>query len=220
MSLDALCRPLSTALLVLGIGFGSATMCAAEPFSPAHVLRIPFVFNGNPWADSDPPVDLATLDTFEFNVGILQVESIESFTVSLFEGSHLLGSYTAPYTDLPIGRFRALTSPYMLGNPTVVDFTAFRNGTFDGRVEFRIEGGRGDVFPHSDDLAFGRALGPDLFQSYPDGRANASYLSGTAFEVDVAPVPEPASMLLFGTGVAVVSRRVWTRRRKGASQNG
>jgi hypothetical protein len=220
MSLKVLRGPFLTTLLVLGIRFGSAITCAAEPFSPAHVLRIPFVFNGNPWAGADPPVDLATLDTFEFNVGILQVEPIESFTVSLFDGSRLLGSYTAAYADLPIGRFRAPTSPYRFGSPTIVDFTGFLEGTFDGRVEFRIQGGRGDVFPHSDDLAFGRALGPDLFQSYPDGRANASYISGTAFEVEVAPVPEPASMLLFGTGAALVARRVWTRRRKGSSQNG
>jgi hypothetical protein len=212
MSLKGLSHPFSTALLVLVIGFSWTRTCAAEPFSPAHVLRIPFAFNGNPWAGSDPPVDLSTFDTFEFNVGILQVEPIDSFTVSLFEGPRLLGSYTAAYTDMPVARFRSLTSPYRFGDPTVVDFTAFQNGTFDGRVEFKIQGGRGEVFPHSDDLAFGRALGADLFQSYPDGRANASYLSGTAFEVDLAPVPEPASMVLFATGAALASCRAWVRR--------
>lgn len=71
--------------------WGLVATCAAEPFSPAHVLRIPFAFNGNPWAGTEPPVDLATFDTFEFNVGSVQVEPIESFTVSLFEGSRLLG---------------------------------------------------------------------------------------------------------------------------------
>lgn len=205
---------LAIAVLGLAVAFGPASTCTAEPFSPAHVLRIPFAFNGNPWVGSDPPVDLEAFDTFEFNVGIVQIEPIDSFTVSLFQGSRLLGNYTAEYTDLPTGRFRAVDSPYRFGNPTVVDFTAFRAGTFDGRVEFRIHGGQGDVFPHSDDLAFGKALGPKLFQSYPDGRANASYLSGTAFEVDLAPVPEPTSMALFATGAALVARRAFARRRR------
>ena len=211
-------------LPILGFAFAiSALLLAfdngvsAEPFSPNHVIRASFVLSPSPWQGAA----IDEFDTIEFSVGLDPFEPIQTFTTKLYDGDELLGTYTG--TDpgpvhagtnsrILTGRFVAPGSLYSAGNPTIVDFTSIRNATIRGLLEFTIQGGRGEWFGMSDDLVFGRALGPANLPSW--GVSPHPY---QILEQTPAPVPEPATLTLLGVGLAATGWRARRRRRARAT---
>jgi hypothetical protein len=155
---------------------------AAEPIDPHNIplltpqdaLRVGFRFEPNPWEGVFPPVQTEDFDVFEFSIGVNEIAPIGSFTASLFDRGQLLGTYTSGFpmdpsiTPFPpalvaLARFRSSTSLYRVGDPTVVDFSSIHDATFDGYIEFTIATGLARLNGVSDDVAFGRALGPALY---------------------------------------------------------
>ena len=192
-------------LLLLGV----AAPVAAEPFAAGDLLRLGFNLHG-----FGPPPDIGAFDVFELALGFRRGEPIESFTTRIFDRGKLLGSFTGadpgPGTGIIVSRFKSPTSIYTLDNPTVIDMSSFNDGTFDGSLEFTIRRGRGEVLRVSDELGVGFASRAD--------QAITFGFSATSFEIThgVAPVPEPASVLLLASGAAFIGR-CCVRRRQSAS---
>jgi hypothetical protein len=176
----------------------------AEPFRAGDVLRATFDLSGYV-----PPPALDVVDVFEFSVGIDRIGPIGSYTTRLFDRGRLLGTYVGadpgPGPHAVFSPFKKATSIYTERNPTVIDFSSFNDGSFDGSVEFTIERGRlPDLFRVSDDLTVGRTVSPSI--------VFASSIGATSFAI--SPVPEPASLFLLMAGAAGLTVRRNARRRR------
>jgi MYXO-CTERM domain-containing protein len=172
----------------------------AETIAAGDVLRITF--------DTDFPIpghiDFGNLDYFEFAIFLQPTAPIGSFTTRLFDGNDLLGTYTSPFANGAISsvvsRFISPTSIYT-GPSSIVDFTAFNNGTIDGRLEFTISSGSGTLIRTSDELSVGRAISPEV-------GSTGNLLTGSFTVIPGAnpsPVPEPATMLLGASGLVALA---------------
>jgi len=179
----------------------------AETITAGDVLRLTFDMS----FPGAPPDHFAfgSLDYFQFDIFVTPLEPIGSFTTQLFNGDQLLGTYTSPFATLAMTRFISPTSIYV-GPATIVDFTAFNNGTIDGRLEFTISSGSGTLIRTSDELSIGRAIAPLVGST-----ANMLTSSFTVVPAQApAPLPEPATIFLTGSGLATIAA-VRRRRRAG-----
>src|SRR4051794_22294715 len=105
----------------------------AETIHAGDVLRVTF--------DMNFPVpghfEFGRLDYFEFVVGLGPLAPIGSFTARLFDRDRLLGTYTSAFDPSAVSPFISTASIYV-GPATIVDFSAFNDGTIDGRIDFTI----------------------------------------------------------------------------------
>ena len=169
----------------------------AEPIQAGDILQVTFDMN----FPGAPPghFDFGNLDYFEFAIFLTTSEPIGSFTTRLFDGDQLLGTYTSEFATSAISRFISPTSIYA-GPAAVVDFTAFNDGTIDGRLEFSISSGSGTLIRTSDELSIGRAITPQIGST-----ANMLTRSFTVVPAGSEPppaVPEPATIVLTLSGLA------------------
>ena len=194
-------RWLGSWLLVCVIG--SPARAAAEPFRPGDVVRVTF--------DVHDSTFHFPFDAFEFALGLVQIESIGSYTTRLFDRGQLLGTYTGPgpgfQAGIIVSTFKESTSILTRGNPTVVDLSSFHDRTFDGALEFTIQSGRADIQRTSDELTLGIGVSPSVLFSFA--------IPETSFEIshEVAPVPEPGSLLLLASAAVGCAARGLRRRR-------
>lgn len=211
---------LTSTLLLAALSFMPAAPADAEPvtaestglvfwpaFRAGDVLRVSFDMRAY-----DPPPAMETLDVLAFSTFMIPIQPIGSFTARVIDRGRVLGSYTAAFDPSlgPRSYFKASTSPFAVGDPTIIDFSSFNDGTFDGAVEFTIDSGEGNGGRLSEGLVLGRTVDPFTFINtgsvYPDQNSHWEVLPASN------PVPEPASLVLLGTGLAGVAARTYARR--------
>jgi len=132
-----------------------------------------------------------------------------SFTASLFDGTSLLGTQSRGFS-LPVPldgqilffTWKSADSPFIEGNPPVIDISTILNGTLDGRMDLMVSGGSVDwrflqLFAVS-------CAGPS--GCITTGSSNITSISTT-------PVPEPSTLSLLAAGLLVGG--IFRRRFKG-----
>jgi hypothetical protein len=117
----------------------------ADVMTPGTPLRVTFKV-ANPVQPSPPDTLVLVLDQYFIPT------PIGSYTSNLFNGATLLGTYTSTALGAATGQhgaspfafWKSATSIFTVGNPTVVDFTSFVDGSIDGVIEFTIATGEID----------------------------------------------------------------------------
>lgn len=198
-----------TCTAVCAIVLGSAA-CAApahgDTLTATQILRVEFVM-------PDTPFPFGTPDTLIFGVDVTRLEPFGSLSVSVFDGRHLLGTYSTSVNGETSegglrleGWFLSPTSTYRVpvpfAPPALIDFASIAERTIEGRLELAIASGAVDIRPETVGFILGR--------STPSGSAHGTPFTNPVVTSTVvtAPVPEPATLCLVLSGaVAVLPRR-------------
>src|SRR5690349_5252329 len=157
-SFDTVWKPVLLKLLVLIFVLGAAVPARADQifwpgFKAGDVLRVAFDMRAY-----DPPPSMDTLDVLQFVTFLNPIEPIDSYTVRVIDRGKLLGAQTVPFDPLRgvSSYFKAATSPFTFRDPTVIDFTSFNDGTFNGALEFTIGSGMGNGGRLSEGVVLGQ----------------------------------------------------------------
>src|SRR4029434_6623435 len=156
----------------------------AVPLTPSDVLRFEFSTNPENFGSFTPDVLGAII--FSTIVGP------QGFDVTLLDGWTVLGTYSYPACCPPYF-FKSSGSPYVSGNPTVIDFSSILDGTIEGTLEFRPR----TSFEINGDFVPGNLSGPELVLAEATGPESAGFNPNwvTVSSIEVVPVPEPASFI-------------------------
>lgn len=186
--------------LLFGVMFLVPQWAVADSFTPGQVFTVDFSTRA-----VDYPADLGIPDVLAFFVLTTVVEPVDMLTVRLFDRDALLGTYSSAQLDQPpgfrdhaAGYFVAPGTTFTFRNPTTIDFSSLRDGTFDGRVEFSIANGLIDLQRNQFSVFLGT--------SQPNGEA-------IGINIAPAPVPEPGTMLLVLGGLVAGARYARRERR-------
>ncbi len=134
------------AVVVVVVFLGGGLPLSAEPLRPGDVLRVTFNLTGLLDANQDLPIE--TFDALEFIPGANEVEPVGSYTTRLLDRGTLLGTHVGGSR----AAFKSPTSVFNRANPTVIDFSSFQDGSFDGAIEVTIDRGLVDLIRLSDEL--------------------------------------------------------------------
>lgn len=197
------------ALLFLTAGVPDA---AASPLLAGDVLRVAFDLAsglaGYPPAVQTPYGQSFAIpeqaDVFGLSVLVNSGSGVNTFTARLFDGDRLLGTSTIPAAPLFNSRLPDYANFYFASPASLlagadvarIDFSAFTSGSIAGVVEVTLDAGQVD---------YGKGFGINLFLGRAVGSREA--YGFRVFQHGVSPVPEPASLLLVGAGIAALGAR-------------
>ncbi len=130
---NAVCslRGLQNAGLSILLTLTPAAISAVE-ITTNDTVAVEFKLTGPP-STNNGIVDL--MEIFPINGALYEVGAVDA-TVKLYDGNRLLGTYLI--VNSFGANFRGVTSQWRFQNPTIIDFTSIRDGSIDGRIEYRI----------------------------------------------------------------------------------
>ncbi len=175
-------------------GVRAASITVNQTLNPGEILTIDFQTNASIITASG-----LAYDTLVFFVAT-GLNSTDVIGTNLFDGATLLASNPGQFQNVFGGEIftwvKSLPSIFGAGNPTQIDFTHILDGTIQGEL---------DVFLVTStpvniglvQLFLGKAIDPGSFEIFGGG----DEVTITSSSIAPAPVPEPATMFLFGSGL-------------------
>ena len=173
-----------------------------------------------------------TLETGLFDVQLAEQVRVPTLTASYsvaqksdiaaggWSGS---GSAQAAADESPQGSFAVAEAEalmrivFNLSSPMRYQFMGSTTGEFGSSISLAGPGLFWDVMGDSGMSTRSGLLSPGEYDFTARAFAISTCCGGSSFNLDFrlfepTPVPEPATLILFGTGVAFVGRRAWSRR--------